>query len=63
MLPDKILFRMFGGAPVLAKDIFLQICGILSNNSSCLRFNMTLTTRNVSYWTKSFIHNLSQGVR
>ena len=59
----RLVFVCSRGAPVLAKNINLQIHGILCNNSLCLRFNMTLTTRNVSFWTKSFIYNLPQGVR
>ena len=54
----NIFFVCSRGDPVLAKDMNLRIQGISSNNSLCLRFNMTLTTRNVSIWTKSFIYNL-----
>ena len=46
-----------------ANDINLQKHSILSNNSLCLRFNMTLTTRNVSFWSKSFIYTLLRGLR
>ena len=59
----KFFFVCSLGAPDLAKYINLQIHGILSNNSLCLRFIMKLTTRNVSFWTKSSIYNLPQGVR
>ena len=45
----RFFFVYSRGAPVLAKDINLQMHGILSNTSLCLRFNMTLTTRNVSF--------------
>ena len=59
----NIFFVCSRGAPVLAKDMNLRIQGILSNNSLCLTFNMTLTTRNVSIGTNSFIYNLPQGVK
>ena len=59
----RLFFLCSRGAPVIAKDINLQIHGILGNNSMCLRFNMALTTRNVSFWAKSFIYKLPQGVR
>ena len=50
----RFFFECSRGAPVLAKAIDLQIHGILSINSLCLRFNMTFTTRNMSFGTKSF---------
>ena len=59
----RLFFVCSRGAPVLANDINLQIHGFLGNNSMCLRFNMTLTTRNVSFWAKTFIYKLPQGVR
>ena len=59
----RLFFVCSRGAPVLAKDINLQIHDILGNNSMCLRLNMTLTTRNMSFWAKSFIYNLPQGVK
>ena len=59
----RFFFVCSRGAPVLAKDINLQIHGIVSNNLLCLRFNMTLTTRNVSFLTNSFIYNLPEGGR
>ena len=58
----RLFFVCSRGAPVLAKYIHLQIAGILSNNSLCLRFNMTFTTRNASFWTKCHVYNLPQGV-
>ena len=48
----KFFFVSLRGASVLAKHINLQIHGFLSKNV-CLRLNMTLTARNVSYGTKS----------
>ena len=45
----RVFFECSRGAPVFAKDINLQIHGISSNNSLCLRLNMALTTRNVSF--------------
>ena len=58
----RFFFVCSRGAPVLARDLNLQIRGILNNNSLCLRFNMTLTTRNMSIGTKCLICNLPQGV-
>ena len=53
----SFFFARLRSAQFVAKDIHLQIHGILSNNSLCLRFNMTLTTRNMSFSTKPFIAN------
>ena len=53
----RFFFVCSRGAPVLAKDINLQMHSILSTNLLYLRFSMTLTTRNVSFWTMFFIYN------
>ena len=45
----RLFFVCSRGAPVFANDINLQIHGFLGSNSVCLRFNMMLTTRNVSF--------------
>ena len=59
----RFFFICSRGAPVFARDVNLQIHGILSNNSLCMRFGMPFITRNVSFWIKTFSYNLPQGER